>query len=83
MRLRVAALVGVVATLALHCTAFSPAYSGDVRTDFPASDPSVLVVSGTPGQARWASGSGGESGWEIIDARFGYDEAGDNGYFGV
>ncbi len=54
-------------------------FTGNVATDFPASDPGVFIAtSSTPITFR-----GNRAGWQIDDVRYSYDFASDTAYFGT
>ena len=81
-QMRVFAVVALCA-LSTSVTAFSPTFTGNVPTDFPATSPGVFVATGGTHRVPWTGSPNNESGWELIDVRYGYQFSLNSAYFGA
>ena len=84
------AALSTVAAVNNNWPSFNPpaTFTGDVTVDFPTSDPAVFRVADSLNEVSVldedpvTGGARTPSGWDINDARFGYDRATDTLYVG-
>jgi hypothetical protein len=77
------ARVGVaLAAVAAVASAIPITFTGNVANDFDALEPSVFVVTDLSIPVRYEARNT-DSGWNIVDIRFSYDEATDTAFFGA